>query len=293
LRDATADTPAGDTFDPGERVHYGARMALVNVDRNVRSHVSVITLNKPERLNSMSFPLVEALYGALDEVGRDNDTWVVVMTGAGRAFCSGLDLHDRGVPPNTQDLGFSRLAMRSMSYMSDVVPAMRRIPQPIIAAINGPAYGGGMCLTLGTDIRYASESAVFCSAGITNGLTSSELGATWLLPRAIGTSNAAEILLTGRKIDAAEALRVGLVSKVVPDSEIVDLALDTAEEMTTKLSCFGVMMTKQSMWSSMEISSLAAAIELENRNQLLAGYTGNLDEAIEAFREKRPPVYKE
>ena len=86
----------------------------------------------------------------------------MVITGAGRAFCSGLDLHDRGIPPNTQDLGFSRLAMRSMSYMSDVVPAMRNIPQPVIAAINGPAYGGGMCLTLGTDIRYASHSA--CSA---------------------------------------------------------------------------------------------------------------------------------
>ena len=91
----------------------------------------------------------------------------------GRGFCSGLDLHDRGIPPNTQDLGFSRLAMRSMSYMSDVVPAMRGIPQPIIAAINGPAYGGGMCLTLGADLRYAAESAVFCSAGIINGLTSS------------------------------------------------------------------------------------------------------------------------
>lgn len=267
-------------------------MPLVHLDRNVRPHVSVITLNKPERLNSMSFPLVEALYEALDEVSRDNDSWVVVLTGAGRAFCSGLDLHDRGIPPNTQDLGFSRLAMRSMSYMSDVVPAMRNIPQPIIAAINGPAYGGGMCLTLGADIRYASESAVFCSAGINNGLTSSELGTTYLLPKAIGTSNAAELLLTGRKIDAAEALRVGLVSKVVPDAEIVDLALDTAEEMT-KLSCFGVMMTKQTMWANLEINSLAAAIELENRNQLLAGYTGNLDEAIAAFHEKRPAVYKE
>ena len=268
-------------------------MSLVLLDRQVRPHVSVITLNKPERLNSMSFPLVEALYEALDEVGRDNDTWVVVMTGAGRAFCSGLDLHDRGIPPNTQDLGFSRLAMRSMSYMSDVVPAMRRILQPVIAAINGPAYGGGMCLTLGSDIRYAAESAIFCSAGIINGLTSSELGVTYLLPRAIGTSNAGELLLTGRRIGADEALRVGLVSKVVPDGAVVDLALDTAEEMTTKLSCFGVMMTKQAMWSNLEISSLAAAIELENRNQLLAGYTGNLDEAIAAFREKRPPVYKE
>jgi enoyl-CoA hydratase len=244
-------------------------MALVLLDRHVRPHVSVITLNKPERLNSMSFPLVQALYEALDEVGQDNDTWIVVMTGAGRAFCSGLDLHDRGIPPNTQDLGFSRLAMRSMSYMSDVIPAMRRIPQPIIAAINGPAYGGGMCLTLGSDIRYAAESAVFCSAGIINGLTSSELGVTYLLPRAIGTSNAGELLLTGRRIGADEAHRVGLVSRV------------------------GVMMTKQAMWSNLEISSLAAAIELENRNQLLAGYTGNLDEAIAAFREKRPPIYKE
>ena len=275
------------------RVTTVRAMSLVLVDRNVRPHVSVITLNKPERLNSMSFPLVEALYEALDEVGRDNDTWVVVLTGAGRGFCSGLDLHDRGIPPNTQDLGFSRLAMRSMSYMSDVVPAMRQIPQPIIAAINGPAYGGGMCLTLGADLRYAAESAIFCSAGIINGLTSSELGATYLLPRAIGTSNAAELLLTGRKIDATEALRVGLVSKVVSDAELVGLALDTAEEMTTGLSCFGVMMTKQTMWANLEINSLAAAIELENRNQLLAGYTGNLDEAIAAFREKRPPVYKE
>ena len=259
-------------------------MALVLLDRHVRPHVSVITLNKPERLNSMSFPLVQALYEALDEVGQDNDTWIVVMTGAGRAFCSGLDLHDRGIPPNTQDLGFSRLAMRSMSYMSDVIPAMRRIPQPIIAAINGPAYGGGMCLTLGSDIRYAAESAVFCSAGIINGLTSSELGVTYLLPRAIGTSNAGELLLTGRRIGADEAHRVGLVSRVVPDGEVVDLALDTAEEMTTKLSCFGVMMTKQAMWSNLEITSLHAAIDLENRNQLLAGYTGNLDEAIAAFR---------
>jgi len=268
-------------------------MALVLLDRQVRPHVSVITLNKPERLNSMSFPLVEALYEALDIVGRDNDTWVVVMTGAGRAFCSGLDLHDRGIPPNTQDLGFSRLAMRSMSYMSDVIPAMRRIPQPVIAAINGPAYGGGMCLTLGSDIRYAAESAIFCSAGIINVLTSSELGVTYLLPRAIGTSNAGELLLTGRRIGADEAHRIGLVSRVVPDGAVVDLALDTAEEMTTRLSCFGVMMTKQAIWSNLEISSLAAAIELENRNQLLAGYTGNLDEAIAAFREKRPAVYKE
>jgi enoyl-CoA hydratase len=266
-------------------------MSLVVVEK-ARPHVSIVRLNKPDRLNSMSFPLVEALYRAIDEVGADNDCWVVVLTGAGRAFCAGLDLHDRGVPPNSHDLTFSRLAMRSMSYMSDVVPALRALPQPVIAAINGPAYGGGMCLTLGCDIRYAAASAVFCSAGIINGLTSSELGATYLLPRAIGTSNAAELLLTGERIGADEALRVGLVSKVVADGEVVDLALATAERLCS-LSPFGVMMTKQTMWSNLEIGSLHAAIELENRNQLLAGYTGNLDEAIAAFREKRPPQYKE
>jgi enoyl-CoA hydratase len=254
--------------------------------------IARLTLNRPDRLNSFNVDMHAEVRDVLTRVRDDATCRVLVLTGAGRGFCAGLDLHDRGVPPNSHDLSFSRLAMRSMSYMSDVVPAMRGIPQPIVAAINGPAYGGGMCLTLGADIRYASESAVFCSAGIINGLTSSELGATYLLPRAVGTSNAAELLLTGRKIDAHEALRIGLVSRVLPDDALLDHALDTASEMCD-LSPFGVMMTKQTMWSNLEIASLHAAIDLENRNQLLAGYTGNLDEAIAAFREKRKPVYKE
>ena len=121
------------------------------------AHVTQMTLNKPDRLNSMSFGLVEALYAAIEEVAADNDTWVVVLTGAGRGFCSGLDLHDRGMPPNIEGLGFSRLAMRSMSYMGGVVPAMRALPQPVVAAINGPAIGGGLCLALGADIRFAGS----------------------------------------------------------------------------------------------------------------------------------------
>jgi enoyl-CoA hydratase len=257
-----------------------------------RPHVTRITLNKPGRLNSMSFGLVEALYGVIEEVKGDNDTWVVVLTGAGRGFCSGLDLHDRGMPPNIEGLGFSRLAMRSMSYMGGVVPALRELPQPVVAAINGPAIGGGLCLALGADIRFAGESAFFANAGITNGLTGSELGITYLLPRSIGTANAAEILLTGRQFDADDALRVGLVSRVLPDDQLVGYAIDTAEEMC-ELSPFGLQMTKQCMWANIEISSLQAAIDFENRNQLLAGYTGNLDEAIAAWREKRKPVYEE
>lgn len=264
---------------------------LVTLDRP-HAHVAQITLNKPDRLNSMSFGLVEALYRVLDEVGDDNEVWVVVLTGAGRGFCSGLDLHDRGTPPNTEGLGFARLAMKSMSYMGGVVPAIRALPQPVIAAINGPAIGGGLCLALGADIRYAAQSASFANAGITNGLTGSELGITYLLPRTVGMAHAAEILLTGKRFDADEALHMGLVSRVVPDAELLPLALRTAAEMC-ELSPFGLQMTKQCMWANIEVSSLQAAIDLENRNQLLAGYTGNLDEAIAAWREKRKPVYEE
>ena len=186
-------------------------MALVSV-QSVRPHVRLITLDNPARLNSMSFALVTDLYAALEEVGADNSCRVVVLTGAGRAFCSGLELEHAGLPPGTEDLGRHRMGMRAMEYMGGIVPAMRSIPQPIVAAIKGPAYGGGMCLSLGADIRLAGRSAVFCGAGINNGLSGTELGVSWLLPRAVGTSNSAEILLTGKKVDAEEALRIGLVS---------------------------------------------------------------------------------
>ena len=265
--------------------------ALVKLDKP-QAHVTRMTLNKPQRLNSMSFGLVEALYEAIEVVGRDNDTWVVVLTGAGRGFCSGLDLHDRGMPPNIEGLGFSRLAMKSMSFMGGVVPALRSLPQPVVAAINGPAIGGGLCLALGADIRYAAESAYFANAGITNGLAGSELGITYLLPRSVGMSHAAEILLTGRRFEAHDALQMGLVSRVVPDDQLLSAALETAASMC-ELSPFGLQMTKQCMWANVEISSLQAAIDFENRNQLLAGYTGNLDEAIAAWRENRKPVYEE
>jgi enoyl-CoA hydratase len=266
-------------------------MALVSMD-TVRPHVKVITLNHPDRLNSMSFALVGALYSALEMVAADNDCRVVILTGAGRGFCSGLELENAGLPPGTEDLGRHQMGMRAMEFMGGIVPAMRAIPQPIIAAIKGPAYGGGMCLSLGADIRLAGESAVFCGAGISNGLTGAELGVSWLLPKAVGTSNAAEILLTGKLVDAAEALRIGLVSRVTDDDDLLDTAVAMAEGMCT-FSPFGLSLTKETIWSSQEVSSLQAAVALENRTQLLAGHTGNLTEASAAFREKRRPIYVE
>ena len=240
----------------------------------------------------LSFALVGDLYAALADVARDGDCRVVVLTGAGRAFCSGLELEHAGLPPGAEELGRHRMGMRAMSYMGGIVPAMRDIPQPIIAAVRGPAYGGGMCLSLGADIRLAGRSAIFCGAGINNGLSGTELGVSWLLPRAVGTSQAAEMLLTGKRVDAEEALRIGLVSQVTDDDDVVATAIDMGIGMC-RFSPFGLALTKETMWASLEVGSLRAAVDLENRTQLLAGHTGNLNEASAAFREKRPPVYTE
>jgi len=262
---------------------------LVTID-TPRPHVRLLRLNRPERLNAMSIELVIALDEALEEVEADNDAWAVVLTGAGRGFCSGLDLKDFGMIPNIDGLQVGRIAQRSMRYYSRIVLTLRRIPQPVIAAVNGPAYGGGMCLTLAADLRIASQSAVFNATGIVNGLTSTELGASWLLPRLVGASHAHDLLLTGREIDADEAFRMGLVSRVLPDEQLVDTAIDMASKMC-EFSPYGLAMTKDILWVNLENPSLQAAIEIEDRNQLMLGFTENLQEAIRAFDEGRRPEY--
>ena len=265
-------------------------MAYIEITKP-RPHVSLITLNRPERMNALSFDTVKPLHDAILEVGADNDTFAVVLTGAGRGFCSGLDLEDQGIPPNIAGLPMSRIATRAMAVFSDLVPAMRNIPQPIIGAINGPAYGGGLCLAVACDIRFGAESATFCGAGIKNGLTGTELGISWILPRMIGAAHAFELILTGREVEARDAERIGLVSRVVPDAQLLDLALATAEQICAH-SAHGVAMTKQVLWSNLETGSLHAAMDLEARNQLLVRLTtNNLDEAIRARKQGRKPNY--
>ena len=253
-------------------------------------HIRVIRLNRPEKLNAMSSELMQDMFDAFTAVGSDNQCWVVILIGSGRAFCSGLDLDHEGPPPGLEGLTIPQLAPRAVRHFSRVVPAMRAMPQPVICAVRGPAYGGGMCLSLGGDIRIAGESARFNSTGIVNGLSSTELGASWLLPRLIGASRAHEFMLTGRVMEAEEAERVGLVSRVVPDDALEEEALATARAIA-RLSPLGVSMTKRVCWSNLEIPGLEAAIELEDRNQLLLSNTKNLDEAKRARREQRQPVY--
>jgi enoyl-CoA hydratase len=258
----------------------------------VRPGITKITLNRPDRLNAMNFALVKGLYDAFDEVGADASCRVVILTGAGRGFCAGLDLAQGASPPAPAPRGRAQSGMAVQKLIAGLVPKMRAIPQPVIAAVNGAASGGGLALALASDVRIAAASARFNVAFIRVGLSGCDIGVSWLLPRLVGASRAFELLLTGRLIDAAEADRIGLVTRVVPDGAVVDAALETAE-LVVGNSPFGVRMTKEVMWSQLEIGSLHAGIDLENRTQVLASFTGDLNEAMAAFVEKRPPSFED
>jgi enoyl-CoA hydratase len=250
-------------------------------------------MDRPERMNSMAFELVGSLHQAIDDVAADNDAWTVILTGSGNGFSSGADTQATEPPPNIEGLTLTRIATRSMTILADLVPALRRMPQPVIAAINGAAIGGGFCLTLGADIRIAGESAYFRAAGINNGLTATELGLSFLLPRAIGSSRAFEIMLSGRDVSAREAAEIGLISRAVADEKLLETALDLADQING-WSTQGVQLTKRMMWSGLETGSLAAAIELESHTQLFVRMTTqNFEEATRARREGRKPVFED
>jgi len=254
--------------------------------------ITTVELNRPDRLNAMNYDLVQGLHDVFDELAADHACRVIVLTGAGRGFCAGLDLSEGASPPAAKGLGRAQAGMTVQKLIAGLIPKMRALPQPIVAAINGPASGGGLALALGSDVRIAATSARFNVAFIRVGLSGCDIGVSWLLPRLVGASRAFELLLTGRFVDATEADRIGLVSRVVPDGEVVDAARATAELIVAN-SPFGVRMTKEVMWSQLEIGSLQAGIDLENRTQVLSSFTGDLTEAMAAFLEKRPPRFED
>src|SRR5258705_6818072 len=246
-------------------------MSFVLIDRP-RPGVALVTLNRPERMNAMAFDVMIPFREALEALSYDNDVRVVVITGAGYDFCSGADLEDPGTLPRVDGLTVTSIARRALELLDDVILTLRRMHQPVIGAINGAAIGGGLCLSLATDIRIASESAYFRAAGINNGLTASELGLSYLLPRAIGSSRAAEIMLTGRDVDAAEAERIGLVSRTVPGNQLLDACYDVADRIIG-FSRVGVELTKRMLWSSLDASSMHAHMDHEGVAQLYVRLT--------------------
>jgi enoyl-CoA hydratase len=263
---------------------------FVLVDRP-RPHVALVTLNRPERMNSMAFDIMVPLRGVLAELNDDNDVRVVVLTGSGRGFSSGADHKSAGSVPHVAGLTRPTYALRSMEILDEVILAMRRLHQPVIAAVNGAAIGGGLCLALAADIRVASADAYFRAAGINNGLTASELGLSYLLPRAIGSSRAFDIMLTGRDVDAAEAERIGLVSRQVPAGDLLPTCFDMAERIAA-FSRPGTELTKRTLWTGLDASTLEGHMQAEGLGQLYVRLlTANFEEAVAARAEKRAPVF--
>jgi enoyl-CoA hydratase len=265
-------------------------VSFILVDRP-RPQIAVVTMNRPERMNAMAFDVMIPLREALEALSHDNDVRVIVLTGAGHGFCSGADMEDSGVVPNISGLTVTSIARRALELLDDVIHAIRRMHQPVIGAINGAAIGGGFCLACACDLRVASNDAYFRAAGINNGLTASELGISYLLPREIGSARAFDIMLTGRDVDAEEAERIGLVSRVVPAEQLLDECYALAERMIS-FSRVGVEVTKRMLWSSLDAGSLHAHMDHEGIAQLYVRLTTqNFEEAVRARKEKRTPEY--
>jgi enoyl-CoA hydratase len=262
---------------------------LVLVDEPA-PHVRRVVLNRPEQLNALTAELCEALRAELQAIAAQRDCRAVILTGAGRGFCAGLDLRGYGAAPCNDGSDEARDRLANQQHMSGLILELRRAPQPVIAAVNGPAAGFGLALALGCDIRYASQSAVFRAAFINIGVSNCDMGTSWLLPRLIGASRSHELMLTGRRVDAEEALRIGLVADVVPDEELAERGLQGATDIAA-LAPWGVRLTKQGMWTALELPSEQAAVEFEDRQQIMSTFGVAVPEAIGAFLEKRPAEF--
>ncbi|MEX0838651.1 MAG: enoyl-CoA hydratase/isomerase family protein [Parvibaculum sp.] len=255
-----------------------------------RGSVDWVTMNRPDALNAMNPALVDELQDYFGRLYTDHSVRVVVLRGAGRAFCAGLDLKERSNRPDTGASGSPQAGLVSQRRISEIVMRMRRCPQPIISLVHGPACGGGFALALASDIRIAGASARMNAAFIRIGLSACDIGVSYFLPRLVGVSVASELMMTGRFIDAARAERVGLVSEVVPDEKLADAAAPYIEEMLTT-SPLGLRLTKECLNMSVDAGSIEAAVAMEDRNQILCAQTNDFREGIAAFLGKRKPEY--
>lgn len=258
-----------------------------------RGQVDWLTLNRPEALNTINVRMVSELQHYFGSLYENTDVRIVVLRGAGRAFCAGLDIKAaesrRGDGANEYEpvgggFGFQ-------GYLAEVYIRMRRCPQPIIALVQGPACGGGMSFALASDIRIAGESMKMNAAFIRIGLSACDMGSSYFLPRLAGVSVASELMLTGRFIHAQRALATGLVSEVVADDQLESAAQPYLDEMLTT-SPMGLRLTKEGLNIAIDANSLESAMAIENRNQLMCARTEDAREGMLAFIEKRAPAYK-
>lgn len=255
----------------------------------VEDNIACITLNRPERLNAIDGSLIDGVDDAVDALGT-GEFRVAILTGAGRGFCAGADLSGTGQPwtqskPTTPAF---KVNYDAQVRLANLYTRIYELDIPVIAAVNGVAVGGGLAFTLVSDIRVASDQARFGSVFIKAGFSSMDMGTSYLLPKIVGAGVARELMLTGRIIDAAEAYRIKLVHEVVPADELMAAALRKAREIAEN-NAYGVWQTKIGLNAALDAPSLRHAIEIENRTQMLSGFTNNPVEAAKAHMEKRAP----
>ena len=250
-----------------QRPLYITKVNLVLTEQPT-PHLTVVTLNNPDRLNALSMEMVSQLHETLDALA-ESDSRVVILTGAGRGFCSGLDLSEPAVSPTARTRTGPAAGMRTQEFVAGLVPKVMAIPQPVIAAVNGAAVGGGLGLAAACDLRIAGRSALFCTQFIKLGLSGCDIGVSYTLPKLVGTTRAAELIFTARRFGGEEAERIGLVSEVVDDEHLLTRAHEIASILLS-YSPFGLEMTKQVFRANQDAANVEAAIALENRTQILA-----------------------
>lgn len=266
-------------------------LVTVRVDE-VDDHIVRVTLDRPNRLNAITPQLIDEMQQVVRAIDLAREIRAVVVTGEGRGFSAGLDLlGDPSKPPGADGTSSVVAQFMGQDQIATLNESIHRSRKPWIAAVNGPCVGGGFAIALACDIRVASRSATFGAVFLKIGVSNCDMGTSYFLPRLVGASRSAELLLTARIFDAAEALDIGLVTAVVDDGTVVDRALETAR-LIRENAPFGTWMTKETMWQTLDAPSLRHAIDIENRTQIMCSANGELGAAMRAFREKRPPQWK-
>ncbi|GBG36537.1 enoyl-CoA hydratase/isomerase family protein [Mycobacterium montefiorense] len=244
--------------------------SMLNLDRP-RDGVVILRLNRPERLNAINAVMQSELIQVFGDLADDGSARAVVLTGTGRGFCAGIDMRDFG-PGMLEATAPALDRMRFQERMAALAEALRALPAPVVAAVNGPCVGAGFALCLACDIRICSAAASFGNAAILLGLSGAEMGMSYHLPRIVGTSVAADWMLTGRTVSAPEAERRGLVSELVEPDRLTDRAVELASSIAD-LSPLGVQLTKRALQVNTDAANLSSALELENRNQVISHAT--------------------
>ncbi|MDP3781320.1 MAG: enoyl-CoA hydratase/isomerase family protein [Sphingopyxis sp.] len=253
-----------------------------------RGQVEIATLNGPERLNALNGELVDGLNAYFGGLADRPEVRVVILRGAGRGFCAGLDIQEDRSSDETPVLR----TLRTQTRIGNIYRKMRACPQPIIALGHGAACGGGLSLLLASDVRYATPDFRANAAYIRIGLGGCDMASSYFLPRLVGASLAAEMILTGRFIDAERALCAGLVSEIIDEETLLERGLALADEMLAT-SPHGLRLSKQALNLNIDAQSLDAAMAIEDRQQVILSATEDHREALTAFLEKRAPEYRE